>query len=299
MLGEIPREKSSFEVFTIPERQRFGKWLDGGSYEVLPTQKAFNELYSIPKDRVISVTSSPTKTVEHTIEFLEALIRLGRKVVPHLASRHFSSSDHASMILKELELFEIKRFFSIAGDNEKSAGPFGGSLDFIKETEKQGVLFERIDIAGYPEGHPKISNEVLNKTLLEKQEWAEKTNTKMNIITQICFDARTIIDWVEKIRKMGVELPVTVGVPGNLSAQKLIEFAIKSGVGDSVNFMKSNAAFAFNLSRAAFGNYDPSELLVDLNRKTSDDHKIEGIHIFTFNNIVSTNNWLEDTKKSL
>jgi methylenetetrahydrofolate reductase (NADPH) len=121
----------------------------------------------------------------------------------------------------------------------------------------------------------------------------------MNIVTQICFGSESIINWVEKIRGLGVELPVVVGVPGRISIVKLADLAKDLGIGGFAEFFSKNFGYASDLAKAALANYEPNQLLIDLSKKTSDKHKVEGIRIFTMYNIVPSMDWLEGAKSSL
>ena len=303
MLAENLHRHHVFETLNSANKEKLFNWLNNANLEILPYQKVFDGLSNVPIDGRIFITSSPTKSAENTILFSQKLIESGRKVVvPHIAARHFTNPEHVAKAMISLQNLNLNQIFSIAGDNPEPSGQFKGSLDFLKEMQKQKIHFKRINIAGYPEGHPTISNKILENNLLDKQAWAQETKTEMSIITQMCFDSKKVVDWVEKIRKLGVKLPVVVGVSAKgIGLDKLLEFAKKSGVGDSINFLKSNPHLAFKLSMSTIfrKKYDTDDFLIELSKMTFEEHKIEGIHIFTFNNIVSTMEWIQKSKDSL
>jgi methylenetetrahydrofolate reductase (NADPH) len=305
MLGEGLRRNNGFEVLNNGEREKIRNWLNGAEIEVIPTKSGTlktETLLSMPIDNSIAVTSSPKESLEKfTINFSRMLIESGRegKVVPHIAARHLTSSEHLVKIMDDVQKLNVKKIFSIAGDNSEPSGPFSSSLDFLRGIQEKDISSEGIDIAGYPEGHPKIPTEILNQALLSKQKWAKETGTKMNIVTQICFGSESIINWVEKIRGLGVELPVVVGVPGRISIVKLADLAKDLGIGGFAEFFSKNFGYASDLAKAALANYEPNQLLIDLSKKTSDKHKVEGIRIFTMYNIVPSMDWLEGAKSSL
>jgi len=301
MSAERHHNHNAFEGISVASKEKLFKWFDNANFEILPYKKVVSELEELPKERRISVTSSPTKSIENTLLFSKTLIESGRKaVVPHIAARHFTNPEHVNKMVDDLKVLNISQIFSIAGDNPQPSGEFNGSMDFLWEIQNQNIHFDRVDIAGYPEGHPVISNKILDKTLLEKQDWAQETKTEMNIITQMCFDSKKIVGWIEKIRKLGVKLPIIIGVQSSdIDPEKLFEFAKKSGVGDSIRFLTSNPLLAFNLGKAAIKKFDTDKFLIDLCKRTSDKHGVRGIHIFTFNTVSSTAKWIERSKDYL
>jgi len=303
MSVENPNRHNIFEGLNRANKEKLFNWFDKANFEIIPPEKTIIKLDKVPMDRKISVISSPTKSIENTIQFSQELIEFGRKLVmPHIAARHFKDSEHVAKVMGRLQELGINQIFSIAGDNDTPSGPFNGSLDFLKEIQKQNIYIDRVNIAGYPEGHPKISKEDLNRSLLEKQDWAKEIGTEMSIITQICFDSRKVVDWIEEIRRLGVTLPVVIGIPvKGISLNDLYRLAERSGVGDSKNIVKSNSGLVFKLVRASIfrKKYDADDFLAGLSRMTSEKHKIEGMHIFTYFKVASTMEWVEKSKDYL
>ena len=61
------------------------------------------------------------------------------------------------------------------------------------------------------------------------------------MVTQFVFEARPIIDWIERVRNEGNRLPLVVGVPGPASLKSLIGHATNCGVGPSIKFLTKQA----------------------------------------------------------
>lgn len=57
--------------------------------------------------------------------------------------------------------------------------------------------FGQIGVAGYPEGHPFIDDHQLLNALREKEPFASY------MVTQMCFDAKTIVHWIADMRQQG------------------------------------------------------------------------------------------------
>ena len=97
--------------------------------------------------------------------------------------------------------------FVPGGDASKPAGKYLKALDLLRDIAEFDHRFELIGVAGHPEGHPAVTDDVLLEELLLKQEFSNY------VVTQMCFKADIIGNWVHKIRDAGVTLPVWVGLP--------------------------------------------------------------------------------------
>ena len=118
----------------------------------------------------------------------------------------------------------VETVLVIAGDRAE-CGPFRRALDVIDN----GVLRRRgirsIGIAGYPQGHPRIGNDELNRALADKIAAAEATGLAVEIVTQFCFDAGAILDFVARVRSFGFEHRVRIGLAGPTSLTSLMRYA--------------------------------------------------------------------------
>jgi methylenetetrahydrofolate reductase (NADPH) len=143
---------------------------------------------------------------------------------------------------------------------------------------------ETVGIGCYPEGHPLIDEETLLDILRRKQPFAAY------MITQMCFDPKVITEWLRGIRAEGVDLPLHIGVPGVAERAKLLQIALKIGVGQSARFLKSNLKLVGKMM--APGGYSPDELLLALAPCfDTPPCDVEGVHFYTFNQIESTEDW--------
>jgi methylenetetrahydrofolate reductase (NADPH) len=66
---------------------------------------------------------------------------------------------------------------------------------------------ELIGVAGYPEGHPLISDEQLERAQRAKGRLADY------VVTQMCFEAQTLRGWIEREREQGMSCPRTPRSP--------------------------------------------------------------------------------------
>jgi len=301
-----------FESLDSENKQELSRLFSEATVEIIVPEKTKLNLDKVPMDSEISVTSSPSKSIEDNLKPSKELRKSGRKIKPHISARLFENSGHIIEVMSDLQEHGFTKIFLIAGDNPDPKGVINGSLDVLMEMQRNKIQFDRVDVAGYPEGNERISKDQreLDEILIKKQKWAEDTGTEMNIVTQMCFDSEKVIKWIERIRKRGVTLPIIIGVPlKGISPEDLLRVAVKSGVGDSVNLIKSNGHFVLGLVKASVlaklpikrfkEKYDGDKFLADLVKKASDRHGIKGIHIYAFYKIGLTMEWIEKSKASL
>lgn len=188
--------------------------LERPRYEVLPLPGIEEQVAEhVPTQATVTVTASPRRGIDATLATTERLVAAGFTVVPHLAARSMTDEVHVKEVLDEVVRLGVSEVFVIAGDADPPAGSFTGSLDLLMAMERLGYAL-RVGVAGYPETHPKIADDVTVQAMWDKRRHASY------VVSQICFDPAVVVDWVERIRRRGVELPVYVGVPGPAAVTK-------------------------------------------------------------------------------
>jgi methylenetetrahydrofolate reductase (NADPH) len=253
--------------------------------EVLPFASAEPKLEVIDPARPITVTVSPKHGVEHTLEFSERWAARGLDVIPHITARMVTSRDDAIELAARIRVAGFSEIFVIGGDQSPPLGLFdsaGQLLDVIAPL----LGSVRIGVAGYPEGHPAISDVTLADALTAKSSVAS------TIVTQLCFDTDTILRWIRSIRDRGIVTPVLVGVPGVVERTKLLELATRVGVGASTRFLRKNLKASAKLLLR--NTYEPTDLVDEVTNAAAADPSlgIAGFHVFTFNQIEPTEAWL-------
>lgn len=252
--------------------------------EIIPVPGIEDKLDSLPSDMYLAVTCSPTKGVDETLELSEKLIERGFKVTPHIASKCVSGEKHLEAIIKKLDELGIESIFVPGGDRPEPMGDFNNALDLLKALKKLGHNLNKIGMAAHPEGHPDVSDEILMEALEEKKDLADF------IVTQMCFDAEILNDWMNQIHKKGVELPVWVGLPGVIERGRLLKTSLRIGVGDSLRFLRKKSQVATELMKSSI--YNPDDLVRDITEKIDiNDSKLAGYHIYCFNQIETTEKW--------
>jgi methylenetetrahydrofolate reductase (NADPH) len=253
-------------------------------FELIPMQGAEEQTAHLPRGAKVTITCSPAKGIESTLLLGERLLERGLRIVPHISARLVSDRAHLEEIVRRLEGLGVREIFVIGGDAKKPAGPFTGAFELLSAMADLGHTFEHIGIGGYPEGHPLIDDDTLRQALLDKRPFATY------IVSQMCFDPGAIVDWVAGIRQQGIDLPVYVGLPGVVERKMLLRISLKIGVGASARFLTKHTSMLTRFLKP--GGYSPDELVKTLDPYVGDrDYNIAGFHIYTFNQVQSTEKW--------
>jgi methylenetetrahydrofolate reductase (NADPH) len=267
-------------------RQTVGRWLAAPQYELVPVHGAIEQAHLLPPGGTATVTSSPTRGGEATIDLAEQIAALGLRAVPHLAARQIRDEAHLAEICTRLERAGITDVFVIGGDAAEPAGDLPDGLALLQALDRLGHRFASVGIPGYPEGHHTIDDETLWSALKAKAPYATY------VVTQLCFDADTIVRFVTQLRGQGITLPVMAGVPGAVDVSKLLRISLRVGVGDSLRFVRNNASAARRLLRLV--GYRPDGLVRKLAARVAECSapEIAGLHIYTFNQVGATVGWV-------
>jgi methylenetetrahydrofolate reductase (NADPH) len=254
-------------------------------YEVIPTASIEDKvLASVPKDVTVTVTASPTKGLEATLGLAERLAQAGYTVVPHVSARLVVDKTHLAEIVAQMAAVGIDNVFVPAGDAVEPAGIYEGSLSLLSDLTALGSPFRSVGITGYPETHPAIDDDITVQAMWDKRAHATY------IVSNLCFDAKLVANWLARIRRRGVTLPVQLGLAGPVETTKLLSMASKIGVGESTRFLTNHVSWFMRL--ASPGGYSPEKLLRQVTGATSStDPNLAGLHVFTFNQVAETEQW--------
>jgi methylenetetrahydrofolate reductase (NADPH) len=253
-------------------------------FELIPMEGVIERAALLPEGAKVAVTCSPTRGIESTLLLGEELLERGFRIVPHIAARLVADRAHLDEIVRRLGDLGVREIFVIGGDAKKPVGPFSNAVELLSTMTDSGHDFERLGVGWYPEGHPNIDDETLRQTLLDKGPFATY------VVSQMCFDPGAILNWVADIRQRGIGLPVYIGLPGVVERKKLLQISLKIGVGDSARFLTKYTNVLRRFLKP--GGYSPDELVNNLAPYVEDrDYNIAGFHIYTFNQVESTEEW--------
>lgn len=228
----------------------------------------------------------------------EKLKRAGHFPMPHVGARHLESSAQLDRLAGRLKDIGVDRVLIIGGDRDKPAGPYDSSLAIMQSGAFQRVGIQRIAVGGFPEGNPHIPEKVLNEALEAKVSFARAEGLQLSIITQFCFKADPVIEWVRAVRAREIDIPIRVGLAGPASLLTLIRYAMRCGVGNSLRVLTDNPSFAKILVERG-----PEPIIRELAASLAerDDSKllgIAGLHFYVFGGFRKTMDWI-DAERSL
>jgi methylenetetrahydrofolate reductase (NADPH) len=272
---------------TATRNQTLQRLLTHARYEVLPTATAEEKvLASVPLDVGVTVTASGAKGLEATLSLAERLSAHGYVTVPHLAARMISGRPELVEIRTRLAEAGITRVFVPGGDVDP-VGDYPDAFSLLEDLATLAEPFTQIGIAGYPESHPKITDDLTVQSMWDKRRHAT------HVVSNLTFDAGAINSWVSRMRGRGVTMPLLLGMPGPIDRTKLLSMATKIGVGESTRFLaKHKSTFA---RLAAPGGFTGQRFLEECATVASrPESLIEGLHIFTFNQIAETEDWRQE-----
>ena len=173
-------------------------------------------------------------------------------------------------------------------------GDFATSMQLLETGVFTG--FQRLHVAGHPEGNKDIDPDGSDKMVMEAARWksafSERTDAKMAMATQFSFESAPVIAWVDRLAAEGIKLPVHIGIAGPAKLQTLIKFAIACGVGASLRVLQKRAMDVTKLLLP----YEPTEVLNELaaHKAKNPGFGIEQVHFFPLGGIKTNAQWVTD-----
>lgn len=254
------------------------------TFELIPLRNAREQAAALPRGATASVTASPGKTIEATVDLAIELEAAGLRAIPHLSARMIRDRAHLATLLTRLRGAGIDRAFVVGGDADEP-GEFRDGLSLLQAMADLGQLPSELGCPCYPQGHPDIPDDALLQALRDKAPLVHY------MTTQLCFDPRAIATFIADSRAEGIDLPVKLGIPGVAEIPKLLSISARIGVRDASKFVTKNVRFVGELLKSG-GVYRPTRLLRDLAALIVDPGAgIAGLHVYTFNNVAATEAW--------
>lgn len=265
------------------------------SIEVSPKQAVENEDLPglFPSGTRVYITDVGTDTAETLTQGAKRVSDLGYTPVPHFASRRLTTKqaleDRIKMMTQEAGVSDV---LVIGGGLEKEAGEFDATMKVLETGffDKYGI--KHMGVAGHPEGSPDFSEKVALEALQMKQDFHNRSDIELRIVTQFGFDAEKFIKWSDGLSANGVNLPVHLGVAGPAKLTTLVKFAAMCGVGNSLSFLKKRMGTVFALASG----FDPDEIVnpIETHALSTENSAIRQIHVFPFGGVKKSAEWLKE-----
>jgi methylenetetrahydrofolate reductase (NADPH) len=223
------------------------------------------------------------------------LRRAGLFPVPHVGARHLESTAQLEHFAERLAgEAGIDRVLIIGGDRAKPAGPYDCSLAVMQTGifQKAGIL--RMAIGAFPEGNPNISDRALDEALAAKVDFGRNAGLRLSIVTQFCFEAALIVQWLQRTHARGIDIPVRVGLAGPAVLITLVRYAVRCGIGNSLHVLTEHPSFARLLTEKG-----PEPIIRGIAASAGAGNRatlplgIAGLHFYVFGGFDKTVDWID------
>lgn len=247
---------------------------------------------SVPAATRVYLTDIGTPEID--AEMLAAARRLkdaGCIPVPHLAARRIASREALETRIGQLaEQAGVNDILVVGGGTAKPAGPYASTMDILETGLLDRFGIKDIAVAGHPAGNPDFTEASANEILRQKKAFADHTGARLRIVTQFGFDPARVIAWVDGLTKIGITVPVHIGMAGPTGLTTLMKYAKLCGVSNSLSVLSKSAD---NIASLMAG-YSPEtfataieEELATLARPT-----VSHLHVFPFSGFEKASHWL-------
>lgn len=247
----------------------------------------------IPPGTKINVTFLGNEDLEMRVAAAKAVKEMGFVPVPHLSARRLRSQAELEEFLGRLqEVGATEHVFAVGGDPAEPEGPYPDSLTVIRSGVLQKFGVREVSIAGYPEGHPDISDDVLWNHLDEKALALAQAGLDAVILTQFAFDTDPVMMWIDAVRERGIDAQIRIGTPGPAGIKRLLGFARRFGIGANAIIVKK---YGFSLTNL-MGTAGPDRFVSDLATLLADDPTSGDVklHFYTFGGLLATSKWARE-----
>ena len=265
----------------------------GGSTEVTPNdEKMLVEMASIlPAGFPVYVANTPKTSPDDVVRVALRLQELGLAASPHVIARRVVDAKRLRDRLRVLAAGGVQQVLLVAGDVGIPNPAFSSTIELLESGVVADAGIRRVGVAGHPEGHPVVPEEVIWEALERKQAIARATGLTMHIATQFGFDTRALTVWEQGLAARGIALPVHAGVAGPTPFTRLLKYAMHCGVGASLKAVSGNPV---SFSRLPHLVTRADEMLLGVLRakQLNPVSRIFAPHFFAFGGVLETARWL-------
>jgi methylenetetrahydrofolate reductase (NADPH) len=288
----------NFRRDTAPaQTETLAPFLENFSIEVMPRTaekvESFREI--LPQRTRVYIAHIEGTPIADMVATARRLRGEGFDVMPHFPARIIPDrATLADWIARYRGEADVSQALLLGGGVNTPAGEFDASMQLVETGLFDG--FTRLHVAGHPEGNRDIDKDggdrVVMQALQWKQAYADRTDAKMAIATQFCFEAEPVIAWVNRLAAEGIKIPVHIGIAGPAKLQTLIKFAIACGVGPSLRVLQKRAMDVTKLLLP----YAPTDVIAALaaHKAANPDFGIEAVHFFPLGGIKTNATWITE-----
>ncbi len=277
---------------TSRQVQQIQQFMSGFTAETTPASAAkiadFRE--HLRSGTVVYITFLPGSDFNGTVTVAKRLRDEGFIPVPHFAARSITNrrtlDQYLSLVVGEAG---VDRVLCIAGAVNNPVGDFRDSMQLLDTGlfDKHGIT--TIGLAGHPEGSPDMSDEAIRSALKWKNDFNQRTDARMYLVTQFAFDSKPVIAWDRMLQADGNSLPVHIGIPGLATLKTLLMHAKNCGIGNSIKFLTRQAKIVTRLMAVN----TPDKLVAELADYSANDPDtgISGVHVYPLGGLRKSAKW--------
>ena len=278
---------------TVPEHAsaRLAKMLSSASVEISSRGHQLTELRSnFAPGTDVTITFLPGDNYRRNVETAAMLRRAGFNPVLHIAVRELASRDALDDLLARARGdADVTRILLIAGDVAAAKGPFKSTRDVRSSGLLEAHGMASVSVAGHPEGHPYLELPEALDGLKAWRDWGRQTGTRVDIVTQFCFESGPILQWMANLDRAGIDLPVIVGLAGPATPATLTKFALRCGIGNSMRALRAQIGRFGRL----LTDTGPDDVVRGLRCAPAvETAPIAGFHLFPFGGLRKAGDWL-------
>ena len=258
--------------------------LEDPIFELLPLKNLPDQIPHLPAGARVSVTASPTKGIDATLDWAVQLQTDGFRAIPHLSARMIPDRSKLEELLGRARDGGLTHAFVVGGDADEP-GEYLDGLSLLTAMREIGHPFRRSAARAIPMGTP------TSRTRRSSRRCATRRRSWRHVTSQMDFDTKLIGAWVRRLRGEGFAPDIVIGVPGVADPQKLLNVAARIGVKDAKRFFVKNLRFVTGMAKSG-GFYKPTGFVQDLAPLLADPAaRVTGLHLYTFNAVEATEAW--------
>ena len=245
----------------------------------------------LPAGTLVYVNHLPRHSLEDTLRGLNAAREAGLEPVPHVAARRVTSKGELTSFLRRaVRDAGIKKVLLLGGDLPQPMGPYTDAAAVLRDGALQAASVREVGLAGYPEGHPRISSQALASALGEKLGMAATQGLGAYVVTQFSFAPSRIVEYCAGLGRTAPGVPVYVGLPGPTNPAQLLKFAQICGVSASLRALQAQGMGAVRL----FTHTDPADQLAVVASHVAGGAaaNVVGVHLFSFGGVGLSAEWI-------
>ena len=278
--------------------KNISKLIKNFSIEVMP--RTLGKLENIenlwPKNTRVYIAHLEGTTIEDMLVTAKRIKSASFIPMPHFPARIIKDNKVLEDWINRYSEIGVKEALLLAGGVDRPLGDLSNSMELLSTGLFEKYGFERLHVAGHPEGNkdidPNGSDINVMNALKWKQDYSKDTKAKISIATQFLFESKPVIDWANKILSNGITLPINVGIAGPAKLQTMIKFAIACGVGPSLRVLERRAK---DITKLLFP-FEPTNILTELAdyKESNPNTNIEGIHFFPLGGIEKSSDFIKN-----